>query len=43
MKSGGITEICKKFVNKMVFEFIESFALISPKNQKEFNEMFSKE
>ena len=26
--------ICRNFVNKVVFEFIESSALISPTNQK---------
>jgi hypothetical protein len=35
--------ICRNFVNKVVFEFIESSALISPTNQKEFKEVFSKE
>ena len=39
----SFSEICNNFVNKVVFDFIESAELISPTNKKEFKDVFSKE
>ena len=38
----SFSEICNNFVNKVVFDFIEWFELISPTNKKEFKDVFSK-
>jgi hypothetical protein len=38
----SFSKICENFVNKVVFDFIESSELISPTNKKKFKDVFSK-